>query len=227
VVRLLEADYIGPVIGEKPDRLIVLCHGIHADAGQLLHLAEAWRAELPTAAFSLTNAPLQRRRHWLAPFLSKRREWFSIHDPRPAAYEIGVRNAADLLNDFIDAELERLSLPSDAYALAGYSQGAMMVLFAGPRRATAPRAIVAVAGALIAPDKLAREMRNTAPVLLLHGTDDRVVPPTRSQAAAAVLAEAGIPVETFYRPGLGHEIDEAEIREGGLFLRHMSGVRHI
>ena len=224
---LIEATYLGPAIGEKPDRLIVLCHGIHADAGQLRHLAEAWRTELPTAAFSLVNAPLRRRHHWLALFLPRRREWFSLHDPRPAAYEAGVRNAADLLNGFIDKELERLALPPDAYALAGYSQGAMTVLFTGLRRTTAPRAIVAIAGALIAPEKLVAEIRNAAPVLLLHGADDKVVPPTRSQSAAAQLGEAGVPVETFYRPGLAHEIDDAEIREGGLFLARAFGARNI
>jgi phospholipase/carboxylesterase len=223
----LEAVHVGPAIGGKPDRLIVLCHGIHADAGQLRHLVDAWCAELPTAAFSLINAPLRRRHHWLALFQRKRREWFSIHDPSPAAYETGVRDAAELLNDFIDAELERLALPPDAYALVGYSQGAMVVLFAGLRRAIAPRAIVAIAGALIAPDKLAGEIRNTAPVLLLHGADDRVVLPTRSQSAAALLEEAGVPVETFFRPGLAHEIDDVEIREGGLFLRRGFDARNI
>ena len=212
--------------GAKPDGLIVLCHGIHADAGQLRHLAEAWCAELPTASFSLPNAPRRRRHSWLAPFRPKKREWFAIDDRSPAAYEAGVRTAAGLLNDFIDAELQRLALPPDAYALAGYSQGAMTVLFAGLRRSVAPRAIVAIAGTLIAPDSLAREMRNTAPVLLLHGAEDRIVPPTRSQAAATLLDDAGVAVETFYRPGLGHEIVDTEIREGGLFLRRAFSSRN-
>jgi phospholipase/carboxylesterase len=226
VGNLLEAISVGPAAGEAPDRLIVLCHGIHADAGQLRPLAEAWRAELPTASFSLPNAPWRRRHRWLAPFRPKRREWFGIDDPSPAAYEVGVRTAAGLLNDFIDAELRRLALPPDAYALAGYSQGAMTVLFAGLRRPVAPRAIVAIAGSLIAPDSLAREMRNTAPVLLLHGAEDRIVPPTRSQAAATLLGDVGIAVETFYRPGLPHEIDDVEIREGGTFLRRAFNARN-
>jgi phospholipase/carboxylesterase len=226
VGHLLEAISVGQAAGAKPDGLIVLCHGIHADAGQLRPLAEAWRAELPTASFSLPNAPWRRRRRWFAPFRPQRREWFAIDDRSPAAYEAGVRTAAGLLNDFIDAELQRLTLPPDAYALAGYSQGAMTVLFAGLRRAVAPRAIVAIAGSLIAPDSLLGEMRNTAPVLLLHGAEDRIVPPTRSQAAATLLADAGVAVETFYRPGLAHEIDDAEIREGGLFLRRAFSVRN-
>jgi phospholipase/carboxylesterase len=226
VGHLLEAISVGQAAGAKPDGLVVVCHGIHVDAEQVRPLAEAWRAELPTASFSLPNAPWRRRHRWFAPFRpQKRREWFAIDDRSPAAYEAGVRTAAGLLNDFIDVELQRLALPPNAYALAGYSQGAMTVLFTGLRRSVAPRAIVAIAGSLIAPDSLTREMRNTAPVLLLHGAEDRIVPPTRSQAAATLLGEAGVAVETFYRPGLAHEIDDAEIREGGLFLRRAFSVR--
>jgi phospholipase/carboxylesterase len=215
----LEATYVGPSAGGKPDRLIVLCHGIHADAGQLRQLVDIWRRELPTAAFALPNAPWRRRQHWLGPILARRREWFSIHDKGPAAYEAGVRSAASLLNDFIDAELERLALPSHAYALAGYSQGAMTALFTGLRRAAAPCAIVAIAGSLIAPDRLREEIRNTAPVLLLHGADDQVVPPASSQSAAKLLTEIGIPVEALYRSHLGHAIDDIQIRESALFLK--------
>jgi phospholipase/carboxylesterase len=219
MLKRLEATHVGPAAGGKPEWLIVLCHGIHADAGQLRQLVEIWAPELPTAAFSLLNAPRRRRHHWLWPLLTRRREWFSIHDRRPAAYEAGVRDAAGLLNDFIDAELTRLALPPHAYALAGHSQGAMTVLFTGLRRAAAPRAIVAIAGALIAPARLREEMRNTAPVLLLHGAEDPIEPPTSSQSAAKLLTEIGIPVEALYRPNLGHAIDETEIRQSALFLK--------
>jgi phospholipase/carboxylesterase len=219
VPKLLEATYVGPATDRKPDCLVVLCHGIHADAGQLRRLVEILRTELPTAAFSLPNAPWRRRHHWLAPLLSRRREWFSLHDKSPAAYEAGIRAAAILLNDFVDAELARLVLPPMAYALVGYSQGAMAVLFTGLRRAVAPRAIVAIAGSLIAPARLHEEMRNTAPVLLLHGADDRVVPPASSASAAKLLTGVGVPVEVLYRPNLGHTIDDTEIRESALFLK--------
>jgi phospholipase/carboxylesterase len=216
---VLEAIHVGSLAGGKPDYLVVLCHGIHADGSQLNRLVDVWRAGLPNAAFAVPHAPWARRR--LGFFRRKRREWFSIRDKRPATYEAGVRIAAELLDRFIDAELERLALAPDAYALAGYSQGAMTVLFAGLRRTVAPRAIIAIAGSLIASDRLAAEMRNTAPVMLMHGIEDRVVPAQSSRLAARILCDAGVPVETLYQPGLGHEIDESEIREGALFLKRI------
>jgi phospholipase/carboxylesterase len=216
---ILDATRVGPLAGGKPDCLIVLCHGIHADGGQLIQLAEVWRGALPSAAFALPHAPWVRRR--LSLFRRKRREWFSIRDKSPTAYEAGVRTAAALLDSFIDAELNRLALDPGSYALAGYSQGAMTVLFAGLRRATAPRAIVAVAGSLIAADRLAAEICNKAPVLLMHGAEDEVVPAQASRSAARILSGAGVPVETLYQPGLAHDLDEVEIREGALFLRRI------
>ena len=217
---ILEAIYVGPLAGGKPDCLIVLCHGLHADGSQLNHLAEVWRGALPTAGFALPHAPWARRRP-LGLFRRKRREWFSIRDKDPAAHETGVRTAAALLDHFIDAELNRLSLRPRDYVLAGYSQGAMTVLFAGLRRAVPPRAIVAVAGSLIAPDRLRAEIVNRAPVLLMHGAEDQVVPAQSSRSAARILADEGVLVETLYQPGLAHALDEFEIREGAAFLRRI------
>ena len=216
---ILEATYVGPLAGGKPDCLIVLCHGIHADGSQLSQLAEVWRGALPRAAFASPHAPWARQH--LGFFRRKRREWFSIRDKNPAAYEAGVRSAAALLDGFIDAELRSLTLDPGAYALAGYSQGAMTVLFAGLRRAVPPRAIVAIAGSLIAADRLAAEIRNRAPVLLMHGAEDQVVPAQSSRLAARILSQAGVPVETIYQPGLAHDIDEIEIKKSALFLRRI------
>ena len=219
--RILKATYVSPLAGGKPDCLIVLCHGLHADSGQLSQLTQVWRGALPTAGFALPEAPWARRRRWLGFFLQKRREWFSVRDGSPAVYEAGVRTAAALLGRFIDSELKRLALDPGAYVLAGYSQGAMTALFAGLRRAAPPRAIVAIAGSLIAPDRLSAEIGNRAPVLLMHGAEDQVVPPGSSQAAARILSDTGVPVETLYQPGLAHDIDEIEIREGALFLERI------
>ena len=130
-----------------------------------------------------------------------------------------MRGAAEYLNRFIDAELARLGLPPHAYALMGFSQGAMTALFTGLRRASAPRAILAFSGALIAPEKLTSELANRAPVLLVHGEADDVVPVQRSRDAAAALRAANVPVEAVYVPRLGHGIDDTGLSMGALALQ--------
>ena len=115
-------------------------------------------------------------------------------------------------------------MPPDAYALMGFSQGAMTVLFTGLRRAVAPRAILAFSGALVAPESLAAELANRAPVLLVHGEADDVVPAQRSRDAEARCARPNVPVEAVYVPRLGHGIDDTGLAMGALALQRAFAV---
>ena len=208
----LEALRWGPASKGTAKQLVMLCHGLGADGHDLIDLAPAWSHALPDALFASVDAPFPHDSGF-------GRQWWSVADRSTAVMEAGVRRAAPYLHDFIDAELVRLALPPIAYALMGFSQGAMMVLFAGLRRPSAPRAILAFSGALVAPDSLAAEMVNRAPVLLVHGDADDVVPVQRSHDAEAALREARVPVEATYVPGLGHGIDETGLAIGALSLQ--------
>jgi phospholipase/carboxylesterase len=62
-------------------------------------------------------------------------------------------------------------------------------------------------------------LANHAPVLLVHGEDDDVVPVARSREAEAALRAAAVPVEAHYIPRLGHGIDDTGISLGALALQ--------
>jgi phospholipase/carboxylesterase len=194
--------------------LVVLLHGVGSNADDLIELAPHWAAFAPDAAFVSPNAPEDYDR---AP--GQGRQWFSLSTDSPTLLADGARRASIWLDTFIDAELTRLQLPPHAYVLMGFSQGAMMALFAGLRRATPPAAILAYSGGVLAPDSLAAEKTGAPPVLLVHGLDDAIVPAGWSRETAATLQAAGIPVHTLFRPGLGHTIDEAGMLAGGQALR--------
>ncbi len=208
----LDGPRWGPASKAAPKQLVVLCHGLGADGHDLIDLAPSWSHALPDALFVSVDAPLSHDSGF-------GRQWWSIADRSPPSVEAGVRSAAGFLDAFIDAELARLGLPAEAYALMGFSQGAMTVLFTGLRRAAAPRAILAFSGALIAPERLPAELANRAPVLLVHGQADEVVPVQRSQEAEAALRAAGVPVEAAYVPRLGHGIDDTGLAMGALTLQ--------
>jgi phospholipase/carboxylesterase len=208
----LEAIHWGPASKAKPKQLVVLCHGLGADAFDLIDLAPAWQHACPDALFASVHAPFPHDSGF-------GRQWWSVADRTPAVVDAGVRAAAPYLHGFIDAELARVGLPAEAYALMGFSQGAMVSLFTGLRRAVAPRAILAFSGALMAADSLAAELAGRPPVLLVHGEADEVVPVQRSRDAAAALAAAGVPVDAHYIPRLGHGIDDTGISLGALALQ--------
>ena len=59
------------------------------------------------------------------------RQWFNLTFRDPGEIGRGVAQAGPTLNAFLDAELERLRLPSRALALVGFSQGTMLALAVG------------------------------------------------------------------------------------------------
>jgi phospholipase/carboxylesterase len=209
----LDGPRYGPASGGTPRQLVVICHGLGADGHDLIDLAPTWAHALPDAAFVAPDAP------YPCDLGPTGRQWFSLADRTPARVEAGLRHLQPIFDRFVDAELARLSLPATAYALMGFSQGAMTVLFTGLRRPVAPRAIMAFSGGLVAPEKLAAELANRAPVLLVHGEADEVVPVSRSRDAAVALRAAGIAVEETYSERLGHGIDDAGLTAGALFLQ--------
>ncbi len=210
----LHAFRWGPATGGAAQHLVVICHGVGATGADLIEFAPQLGATLPHVAFAAPDAPA------VYDGGPPGRQWWSIGDRDPSRTAIEAAHARAALDGFIDAELVRLGLAPDAYALLGFSQGAMMVLFAGLRRAVAPRAILAYSGALIAPGRLA-ERSNSAPVLLVHGTADEVVPAFRSDDAAAALKLAGVPVELMFLPRVGHTVDAAGIEAGAAMLQRV------
>ncbi len=205
----------GPASKGTARQLVVLCHGVGADSHDLIDLAPAWSHALPNAVFVAPDAP---EPYEDAP---AGRQWFSLRDRTPAVLDAGARRAAPRLLAYIDAELARADLPADAVAMAGFSQGAMMVLHAGLRRPVPPRGILAYSGALLDTPELAAECVGHPPVLLVHGEQDEVVPFARGPAAEAALTRLGIPVQTLWCPALGHGIDDAGLSTGALFLQRL------
>ena len=205
----------GPASKGPARQLVVLCHGVGADSHDLIDLAPTWSRALPDALFVAPDAP--------EPYEGgpTGRQWFSLQDRTPAVLDAGARRAVPHLLAYIDGELLRAGLPSDAVAMMGFSQGAMMVLHAGLRRPASPRGILAYSGALLDTPGLAAECAGHPPVLLVHGEQDEVVPFSRAAAAEAALARLGIPTQTLWCPALGHGIDDAGLSAGALFLQRL------
>ena len=202
-----------PVAGGKPNRLVILLHGLGADGNDLIGLQQYWGRLLPDAEFVSPNAPFP------CDMAGYGYQWFSVQDRTPAAMLAGVRAAAPILDAYIDEELQKRGLSESDAALVGFSQGTMMSLYVGLRRERPLAGILGFSGRLIAPELLAGELRSRPPVLLVHGTDDPLVPFESMAAAQTALKAAGVPVETLACPGIEHSIDPEGLQRGGLFLR--------
>lgn len=209
----LSGPAFAPASGGPAKQLVILLHGVGADGNDLIGLAPMLSQGLPDAEFLAPNAPEPCD---MAPV---GRQWFSLQDRSADVIEAGVRAAAPLVDKFIDDNCAIRQITPDRVALFGFSQGCMMSLFVGLRRQTALAAVLGYSGALVAPEKLAAEIVSRPPVMLVHGEADPVVPHQMLAAAQAGLEAAGVDVQTVSRPGLGHGIDEAGIREGAALLQ--------
>jgi phospholipase/carboxylesterase len=214
------AELDGPRLAPRSGQarhLVVFLHGYGADGNDLIDIGRAWQGLLPDAAFVSPHAP-----HPCAQ-APVGREWFPLTMRDPSERWTGVNAAAPGLNAFLDAELARNKLPPSALALVGFSQGTMMALHVGLRRAVSPAAIVGYSGLLalpenIDPDAFAAEIASRPPVLLVHGDQDPLIPVQALLHAAQSLASLDIPVEWHISPGIGHSIDQEGLRQGGEFL---------
>jgi len=95
----------------------------------------------------------------------------------------------------------------------------MMSLYVGLRRSKPVAGIVGFSGRLLAPELLASELRSRPRTLLVHGTDDPLVPYESLAAAEIALEDIGVSVETLTCTGIGHSIDENGLRRAGSFLK--------
>jgi phospholipase/carboxylesterase len=216
----MAAELDGPRIEPRAGAaraLVVFLHGYGADGNDLIEIGRAWQGAMPHAAFVSPHAPQPCGQNPMG------REWFPLFDRAQSERWRGVCAAAPLLDQFLDAELKRWNLPPSAVVLVGFSQGTMMALHVGLRRATAPRAVVGYSGLLVVepnskPESLERDIRSRPPVLLIHGDGDDVIPPQALFIAANGLAAVGVPIEWHLSPGIGHGIDQEGLRQGGEFI---------
>jgi len=191
--------------------LVVLLHGYGANGDDLIALAQGWQDRLPEVAFAAPNAPQS------IPGMPGALQWFPLSLRDPEEYWRGVEAAMPSLDRFIDQELQDLALAGERLALVGFSQGTMLALHIGLRRARRPAALVAYSGLLAGPERLA-EITARPPILLVHGEADDLIPVEALHLAREELAAAGLSLEWHVRPGLGHGIDAGAEWLGAHFL---------
>ena len=82
----------------------------------------------------------------------------------------------------------------------------MMGLHVGLRRTEAVAGIVGISRMLGVPELLRTEIYTRSPVLLIHGTDDDVIPFCSMSEASNALSSEGIAVQTYASPLLWHSV---------------------
>lgn len=206
---------------DDADALVIFLHGYGADGADLLGLAQPLAPYLPSVKFLAPNAP-DRCTNNAAGF-----QWFPIPWLDGASDEdaqAGAEAAFELLDDYLDTVAKEEGIGPERTILVGFSQGTMMSLHVGLRRAAALAGIVGFSGRLLVPERLGAEVASKPPVLLIHGAMDDVVPPSSMPEAEAALRDAGVPVVTHESAGIAHGIAPDGLSLSLQFIARILGV---
>jgi phospholipase/carboxylesterase len=208
----------------KTEQLVVFLHGYGANGNDLIAIGKQWRALMPGAAFVAPNAPEPCGQ------IPGGRQWFRLTMRDPGERWTGVNKAAPALGAFLDAERDRFGLDDSKLALVGFSQGTMLALHAGLRRTRPPACILGYSGELVAPEQQDQTLTpkpagKVPPILLIHGSEDEIIPAEALFLSAEALARAGVPSQWHISNGLAHGIDAEGLTHGGLFLAKCFGIK--
>ena len=208
----LDGPRLAPASGAAPRQLVIFCHGYGADGNDLISLGQQLQGILPDAAFVSPHAPDP------CAMSPMGRQWFPITRLDPDEYWTGCQAAGPVLDHFITSELARHDLTEADVALVGFSQGTMMALHVGLRRADPLAVIIGYSGALAGPEHLPAEIKSKPSVLLVHGREDDIVPVAALPTAAGVLGQLQVPLNSHISEGLGHGIDQTGLELGARAL---------
>jgi len=197
--------------GRKDDAelpLVIVMHGRGADANDLADIAPM--LDRGGYRFLFPNAPKP-----FEPYsgMTFGYTWFDGWPPAPGTIE----ESRQLILRFIDEALARYPTPSGKLILAGFSQGALMSLDAGFRTQQPVAGIVSMSGALYEADLPALKR---IPVMIVHGTDDEVIPVLAARRTRRVLEDAGLEPEYHELP-MGHWVTPESMAVVGGFLKRV------
>ena len=196
----LALPYVLSVPSGKPDTqsmpLVIVMHGRGADANDLSDLApmidsaEGCRFVFPNAA----------RPFEAYPGMTSGFSWFDGWPPEGDSIVQSRQSVLTLIRQLTDR------YPSGGkVVLSGFSQGGLMALDVGFRTDPPLAGIVVMSGAIYEADLPDLRARSSQRILLLHGTDDDVIPVVAAQRTRHVLEEHGITPE-YHEFAMGHHV---------------------
>jgi phospholipase/carboxylesterase len=215
----LSLRYVLSVPSGRPDSdelpLIVILHGRGADMHDLADLAPMLdrQAGAPVSPlrFVFPNAP---KPFSPMPGYTFGATWFDGWPAERASF----RESRALLLRFLDEIVTRYPTPPGKVVLGGFSQGGMMSLDAAWRTDVALAGIVVMSGALN--ENELPPFRPSPPVLIVHGTEDEMIPLLAAHRARRVLEEHGVHPE-YHEFAMGHQVTMESMQVVADFIRRV------
>lgn len=187
-----------PAPGRTPRRLVLMFHGVGAQAQGLVPLGRMLAAAFPEDA--ILSVPAAHPSD-----LGAGRQWFSVRGVTEENRPGRVQEALPLFEQAVKALQARYGVAPAETVLLGFSQGAIMSL-------ESARAGLALAGRIVSIAGRFAQRPESAPqgttVHLVHGDSDEVIDVEYATSAAQRLQQLGVPVTLDVLTATGHEITQ-------------------
>ena len=196
----------------KTNSLVVLLHGIGADAFDLIPLAKHWSITLKKTKFYSLHAP------YLYNLAPSGRQWFNLEDRDQTRILKEIDLVKPIVFTFLKKKLKDHNLNYKDLILVGFSQGTMIVLNLALTIKEEVRGVLGYSGGVILTKSGKIEINSKPKVCLVHGKEDEVVPKKMMEATEIVLKDSNIDVNTHLIENLGHSINQEGLEIGQNFL---------
>lgn len=186
----------------QPEQLMLLFHGVGANAADLAPLAEHLQREFPQAALLAFDG--------IEPFdgdpSGTARQWFSIQGVTEANRAARIDAVVPLVAALVEAAQSATGLGPQATALVGFSQGAIVSLAAVQAHDGLAGRVLAFAGRYaVLPDSAPQHTT----LHFFHGGADAVIPVQHAKDAMQRLANLNGDATIDIAENAGHEINGA------------------
>ena len=209
----LEAISISPFSKNKPQQVIVLCHGYGGDGKDISTLAINWQRFLPEAIFLCPNAPE------ICAVNPQGYQWFDLSSDKEELILEKSLIVEEKLNTFIDQILNNFQLEPNNLALVGFSQGCMLSIQIALKKKKQISCLIGYSGKVINQKHLSDNIHSKPKIFLMHGANDTLVPPTHLLEAKEYLVKHGLKIKTKMFKDCEHRIPVEGISLGLGFLK--------
>ncbi len=195
---VLEYKVSEPKIASDNPPLLLLLHGVGSNEDDLLQLA----THLPDNYLIVTAR---------APYTQARTsfKWYDVDfsSGRPVINYEQAQESRLLLKTFVEQLKTLHDFDHEKVIVGGFSQGAIMAYNLGITEPDIIHGVVVLSGRLIdeIKPKLGKAGENAAKILLIHGTQDRLLPLTYPRHAKEYLEARGYEID-YYEIEAGHTI---------------------
>ena len=197
---ILDSTSVQNLSKNKPEKIIVLCHGYGGDGKDISALALNWQRFLPETIFLCPNAPE------ICSVNPQGYQWFDLSSEKEEAILEKSLEAEKKLSIFLDQVLDNYQLKPKDLALVGFSQGCMMSLQVGLKKKEKINCLIGYSGKIINQKHLSKNIISKPKIFLMHGENDTIVSPTYLLEAKEYLNNQGIKIKTKLFKNCEHRI---------------------